>query len=208
MKRCVIVGGADINRPERIRSMLREDDYVIYCDSGLRHREALGAEPSLIVGDFDSHENPNLPVETIVLPRAKDDTDTVYAVREAVKRGFNEFLLIGVIGARLDHTIGNVSILLKLDSLKKKATIVDDYSEMVIVSREQAVIDGEVSYFSLLAVDGTARGITITGAKFPLSDAEITPEYQYGVSNEVLPGQTAAVTVKEGRLLLVKVYKE
>ena len=143
-----------------------------------------------------------------MLPRAKDDTDTVYAVREAVKRGFNEFLLIGVIGARLDHTIGNVSILLKLDSLKKKATIVDDYSEMVIVSREQAVIDGEVSYFSLLAVDGTARGITITGAKFPLSDAEITPEYQYGVSNEVLPGQTAAVTVKEGRLLLVKVYKE
>ena len=208
MKRCVIVGGADINRPERIRSMLREDDYVIYCDSGLRHREALGAEPSLIVGDFDSHENPSLPVETIVLPRAKDDTDTVYAVREAVKRGFNEFLLIGVIGARLDHTIGNVSILLKLDSLKKKATIVDDYSEMVIVSREQALIDGEVSYFSLLAVDGTARGITITGAKFPLSDAEITPEYQYGVSNEVLPGQTAAVTVKEGRLLLVKVYKE
>ena len=208
MKRCVIVGGADISRAERIQSMLREDDYVIYCDSGLRHREALGAEPSLIVGDFDSHENPNLPVETIVLPRAKDDTDTVYAVREAVKRGFNEFLLIGVIGARLDHTIGNVSSLLKLDSLKKKATIVDDYSEMVIVSREQAVIDGEVSYFSLLAVDGTARGITITGAKFPLSDAEITPEYQYGVSNEVLPGQTAAVTVKEGRLLLVKVYKE
>ncbi len=208
MKRCVIVGGADICRAERIQSMLREDDYVIYCDSGLRHREALGAEPSLIVGDFDSHENPNLPVETIVLPRAKDDTDTVYAVREAVKRGFNEFLLIGVIGARLDHTIGNVSILLKLDSLKKKATIVDDYSEMEIVSRKKAKIDGEVSYFSLLAVDGTARGITITGAKFPLSDAEITPEYQYGVSNEVLPGQTAAVTVKEGRLLLVKVYKE
>jgi len=208
MRRCVIIGGADINRAERIRSMLRKDDYVIYCDSGLRHREALGAEPSLIVGDFDSHENPNLPVETIVLPRAKDDTDTVYAAREAVKRGFTEFLLVGVIGARLDHSIGNVSILLKLDSLGKKATIVDDYSEMEIVSKEKAVIDGAVSYFSLLAVDGTARGITITGAKFPLSDAEITPEYQYGVSNEVLPGQTAEVTVKEGRLLLVKVYKE
>lgn len=208
MRRCVIIGGADINRAERIRSMLRKDDYVIYCDSGLRHREALGAEPSLIVGDFDSHENPNLPVETIVLPRAKDDTDTVYAAREAVKRGFTEFLLVGVIGARLDHSIGNVSILLKLDSLGKKATIVDDYSEMEIVSKEKAVIDGAVSYFSLLAVDGTARGITITGAKFPLSNAEITPEYQYGVSNEVLPGQTAEVTVKEGRLLLVKVYKE
>ena len=206
MKRCVIVGGADINRAERIRSMIREDDYVIYCDSGLRHRDELGAEPSLIVGDFDSFENPNLPVETIVLPRAKDDTDTVYAVKEALKRGFEEFLLIGVIGARLDHTIGNVSILLMLDSLGKKAAILDDYSEMEIVSKEKAVIDEGVSYFSLLAVDGTAKGITITGALFPLMDAEITPEYQYGVSNEVLPGQAAAVTVKEGRLLLVKVY--
>ena len=208
MKRCVIVGGADIKRTERIRGLLRKDDYVIYCDSGLRHRDDLGAEPSLIVGDFDSHENPNLPVETIVLPRAKDDTDTVYAVKEALKRGFTEFLLIGVIGARFDHTLGNVSILLKLDSLGKKATIIDDYSEMEVVSRKKAIIDEGVSYFSLLAVDGTARGITITGAKFPLSDAEITSEYQYGVSNEVLPGQTAAVTVKEGRLLLVKVYKE
>ncbi len=206
MNRCVIVGGADINRTERVRSMLREDDYVIYCDSGLRHMEALEAKPSLIVGDFDSHEKPDLPVETIVLPRAKDDTDTVYAVKEALKRGFEDFLLIGVIGARLDHTLGNVSILLMLDSLGKKAVIVDDYSEMGIVSREKAVIDDSVSYFSLLAVDGAARGITITGAKFPLSDAEITPDYQYGVSNEVLPGQAAAVNVKEGRLLLVKVY--
>ena len=206
MNRCVILGGADINRMEWVRSMLREEDYVIYCDSGLRHLETLGAKPSLIVGDFDSHENPDLPVETIVLPRAKDDTDTVYAVKEALKRGFEEFLLIGVIGARLDHTIGNVSILLMLDSLGKKAAILDDYSEMEIVSREKAEIDDGVSYFSLLAVDGTAKGITITGAKFPLSNAEITPEYQYGVSNEVLPGQVATVTVKEGRLLLVKVY--
>lgn len=206
MKRCVIVGGAEIKNYVAIKKRLLEDDYVIYCDSGLRHREVLGSEPSLIVGDFDSHENPNLPVETIVLPRAKDDTDTVYAVKEALKRGFTEFLLVGVIGARFDHTLGNVSILLKLDSLGKKATIVDDYSEMEVVSRKKTVIGEGVSYFSLLTVDGTAKGITITGAKFPLSDAEITSEYQYGVSNEVLPGQTATVTVKEGRLLLVKVY--
>ena len=206
MKRCVIIGGAEIKNYDALKRQFREDDYVIFCDSGLRHMEMLEVEPSLIVGDFDSHENPNLPVETIVLPRAKDDTDTVYAVKEALKRGFEEFLLIGVIGARLDHTIGNVSILLMLDSLGKKAAILDDYSEMEIVSKEKAVIDEGVSYFSLLAVDGTAKGITITGALFPLTDAEITPEYQYGVSNEVLPGQAAAVTVKEGRLLLVKVY--
>ena len=206
MKRCVIVGGADINNYEFIRQTLCADDYVIFCDSGLKHLEQLQVKPNLIVGDFDSHENPHLAVETIVLPCEKDDTDTVYAVKEAVKRGFDDFLLVGVVGARLDHTLGNVSILLYLDSLGKKGCILDDYSEMEIVSSESASIDSAYSYFSLLNITGCAQGITITGAKYPLSSGEITCEYQYGISNEVLPGQTAQVSVAHGRLLLIKVW--
>ncbi len=207
MGRCVIVGGADINNYAFIREKLRADDYVIFCDSGLKHLENLQVQPSLIVGDFDSHENPHLDVETIVLPCEKDDTDTVFAVKEAIKRGFDDFLLIGVIGARLDHTLGNVSILLYLDSLGKKGCIIDDYSEMEIVSSEPVSICDDYSFFSLLNISGCAKGITITGAKYPLVDGEISCEYQYGVSNEVLPGQVAVVSVKEGKLLLIKIRK-
>ena len=36
--------------------------------------------------------------------------------------------------------------------------------------------------------------------------SEITSEYQFGISNEVLPGRTARISVREGRLLLVKVF--
>ena len=204
MDRCVIVGGADINNYEYIRSTLRQNDYVIFCDSGLKHLEALRVQPGLIVGDFDSHDNPHLTVETIVLPCEKDDTDTVYAVKEAVKRGFDDFLLIGVVGARLDHTLGNVSILLYLDSLEKRGCIIDDYSEMEIVSEKPVSVTNDYSFFSLLNITGCAKGITITGAKYPLTDAEISCEYQYGVSNEVLPGETAVVSVKCGKLLLIK----
>ena len=150
MKRCVIVGGADINNYEYIKNCLHNDDFVVFCDSGLKHLEYLQVTPGLIVGDFDSHKNPNLDVETIVLPCEKDDTDTVYAVKEAIKRGFDEFLLIGVIGGRLDHTLGNVSILLHLESLGKKGKIIDDYSEMEIVSKEPAFIDDSYAFFSLL----------------------------------------------------------
>ena len=77
MKRCVIVGGADIGNYAYIREAFTADDYVVFCDSGLRHMEQLRARPSLIVGDFDSHENPHLDAETIVLPCEKDDTDMV-----------------------------------------------------------------------------------------------------------------------------------
>ena len=208
MKRCVIVGGAEINNYEFIREKLCTADYVIFCDSGLTHLEHLQVKPSLIVGDFDSHENPRLDVETIVLPCEKDDTDTVFAVKEAIKRGFENFLLIGVVGARLDHTIGNVSILLYLDSLGKKGCIMDDYSEMEIVSEMPVSITNDYSFFSILNITGCAKGITITGAKYPLADAEITCEYQYGVSNEVLPGETAAVSVKHGKLLLIKIQNQ
>jgi len=207
MERCVIVGGADISGYEYIKSQIRDDDFFIYCDGGLKHMEKLDRKPGLIVGDFDSHEDPHMDVETITLPCEKDDTDTYFAVKEAIKRGYADFLLIGVVGNRFDHTMGNISILLYLDSRGKKGMIIDDYSVMQIVSDEPVYIDDSYSYFSLLNISGTAKGIDITGAKYPLENGEITPEYQYGISNEVLPGKAAGVSVKEGRLLLVKVLR-
>ena len=213
-RRCVIVGGAPIIDYQNLIPYLREDDYLVFCDCGLKHlqmlQEAKGSVlvPDLIVGDFDSYENPHLDVETIVLPCIKDDTDTVFAVKEAVKRGFLDFLLVGVIGARLDHSLCNVSLLLYLDSLGKTGCIIDDYSEMEIVSSKAALIDERYSFFSLLNITGSAKGINISGAKYELTDAEISCEYQYGVSNEVTPGKTATVSVADGKLLLIKIRKE
>ena len=205
MKRCIIMGSAKINNYDKIREYLNPDDFFIFCDGGLKHCEALGFTPNLIVGDFDSHNNPNLPIETIVLPCEKDDTDTVYAVKEAVSRGFSEFLLIGVIGERFDHSLGNISILLMLDSLSKTAKIIDDYSEIELVSKQPVYISDSFSYFSLLNITGKADGICIENAKYNLTNGTITCEYQYGVSNEVLPGKVAKVTVNDGQLLLIKI---
>lgn len=207
-RRCVIVGGAGIKDYQGVWEYLNPDDFNIFCDSGLCHREALGIAPHLIVGDFDSHPNPRLDVETIVLPCEKDDTDTVFAVKEAVRRGFDDFLLLGAAGGRLDHTLGNLSILLSLHAQGRRAMLVDDYAEIEVVGREPVVIGGEFPFFSLLNISGTARGITIEGAKYPLRDGEILCTYQYGVSNEVLPGQRAVVSVQDGALLLVKVRRD
>ena len=206
MQRCVIIGNADIMEYDRVKKCLKADDFFIFCDGGLKHMDALGVKPNLIIGDFDSASNPHMDVETITLPCEKDDTDTFYAVKEAVKRGFEEFLLAGVVGNRFDHTMGNISILLYLDSIGKKGIIIDDYSEMEIVSDKPVYVEDEYSYFSLLNMTGCAKGIKIEGAKYPLDDGEITCEYQYGISNEVLPGQKACISVSEGKLLLVKVF--
>ena len=205
-KRCVIIGGAGIEDYGLMRGWLRGDDYVIYCDSGLRHMEGLGARPSLIVGDFDSCDDPHMDVETITLPVAKDDTDSVYAARVGEARGFTEFLLLGVVGARTDHTLVNLYILTMLADCGCRGVIVDDWSEMELICAgdEPAQVEDKYPFFSLVALEGPARGVTIKNAKFCIEDAQIGPSYQYATSNEVLPGKTAEITIKEGRLLLIK----
>ena len=204
MKRCVIVGGAVIRHYEEIRQYLQPDDFIVCCDSGLKHRERLGIVPDLIIGDFDSSEDPGLPVETIVLPREKDDTDTMAAVREMVRRGFERFLLLGVFGDRLDHTLANVYILTWLDNRGKEALAVDDFSEMEVVSWKPAYITDRFPFFSLLNITGLSEGVTIKNAGYPLENAAISGEYQFAVSNEPLPGKTAEVTVRKGSLLLIR----
>ena len=208
VNRYVVVGGADIGDYSYIKSLLKEDDLFIYCDSGLRHMEGLGRKPDLVVGDFDSHDVPHLECETIILPREKDDTDTSFTVKQAIQRGCRELLLVGAAGNRQDHTLVNLYLLFLLDSRHIKAILADDYSEMEVVSKEPVYIDDSCCYFSLLNMTGKAEGVTITGAKYPLENGSIGYEEQYATSNEVLPGQKACISVLEGRLLLMRIRKD
>ena len=249
MSRCVIVGGAVIDDYDVIRGYLKPEDFYIICDCGLRHETGLGVKPDLVVGDFDSWEQPdvqngagvfvvaeedalqehlkigtvysdnntsfdgvlgskNRGTEVIVLPHRKDDTDTVFAVKEGIRRGFDEFLLLGMTGQRMDHTFANVYTLLMLEELGKRAMIVDDFSEMEIVGNKPVLIDSSFPYFSLISLAGTARHVDIEDAVFPLTDGEIRSDYQYAVSNEVLPGKIVRVSVGEGKLLLIRIRRD
>ena len=209
MNKCIIVGGVSINRTDLIYKYIDESDFVIACDSGIENCNALGIKPDLIIGDFDSHKKPDTDIETITLPVVKDDTDTMFAAKEAVKRGFDEIVLLGAVGDRIDHTLANVYILSYLNNNSAKGMIVDDYSEMLLIGEHGENI-GQISddykYFSLICLEGEVEGVTIKNAKYTLDNGVITPNHQYATSNEVLPGKVAEVTIKKGRALLVKVF--
>ena len=206
-KRCVVGGAAKIPKYKERKKYLKKDDFFIYCDAGLSHEERLGHRADMIVGDFDSSENPLRPTETIVLPHIKDDTDTAYAVKEAMRRGFTEFVLVGVIGGRLDHTLGNVALLNMIASAGLHGIAVDDHSEIEVVT-DKAEVDPRFPYFSLLNITGQCAGITIENALYPLDNGELTVDFPLGVSNEPLPGKTAKITVGKGRALLIRVRGE
>ena len=208
MSRCVIVSAGEVHNYGRAISLLRKDDFFIFCDGGLDHAAGLCVKPDLIVGDFDSCDSDLFAkyegqCEIIKLPREKDDTDTLYATKLAVERGFNDFLFLGAMGGRFDHALANVSVLLYLDGLGKKAVLADDFSEMQIVGKDPFYIEDKYSYFSVLTIAGGVSGVTIKNAKYPLENASLSADFQLGVSNEVLPGKTAEVSVEHGRVLVV-----
>ena len=208
-KRCVIVGGADIGDYARVKQYLREDDAVVFCDSGLKHMEALGVKPALIVGDFDSHCNPHLDVETIVLPCEKDDTDTVFAVKTMVQRGYDDFLLIGVIGARLDHTLANLQSLAFLLRHRARGYLYDQNFVYTAIENETLTLtrEGEWGIVSLFSMGDRAEHITLEGLQYPLTDGTIDCGFPLGVSNEITDDY-AEIEVREGRLLVVLSGKE
>ena len=76
---------------------------------------------------------------------------------------------------------------------------------ILTLSEKPVRIRDTYRFFSLLNISGHARGVDIKNAKYPLENAEITCEYQYGISNEVLPGKEAVVSVADGKLLLIKI---
>ena len=203
--RCIIVsGGVFSPAPEQ-----QPGDFVIACDRGYAYCERLGLMPDLFIGDFDSYSGavaPGVAVERLI--PEKDDTDTGHAITYALAHGFRTLVLTCALGGRLDHTLVNVYLLVMLREQGKRALLVDDYAEMELIGSEPTEISDKYPFYSLVNITGTARGITETGCKFPLDNGEIRCDYQYGTSNEVLPGQTAVVSVKEGNLLLIRDFPE
>ena len=206
-RRAVVIAGGEIISYERVRSFLKPEDYYIFCDSGLFHKEGLNVEPDLIIGDFDSHEKVDTGSEIITLPEMKDDTDFLSGVKLALKRGFKDFLLLGMTGRRMDHTLCNLYLLSCIKSHHGRALIVDDWSEMEVVEKEEVFISDSYAYFSLIAWKGKCEGVNIENALYPLSSAVIEPEYQYGISNEPLKGGSR-VWVEKGSLLLIKDWRK
>ena len=135
----------------------------------------------------------------------KDDTDSVYAIKEAIARGYKDILIVGAIGDRFDHSLVNAYALMLINDLGASGKIVDDYSEMTLIDNStSAEIEPNWRYFSLIVISGTARGVTIKNAKYNLDKATINPKYQYAISNEVKGNGPARVSVEEGVLLLIK----
>ena len=198
--RCVVLGGGPI-RPQEI-ALIRPNDTIWAADAGLLAAQQFGLYPELCLGDWDSCPQPHRE-NLIVLPTEKDDTDTHYAARLIVQHGFSDGLLLGGIGGRLDHTIANMNTVLWLTRAGVRCWMVgQDAAVSALHEGSLRLPRREACYFSIFAADGTAEGVSLSGMKYPLENAQITASFPVGVSNEIL-ADWGEVSVKKGSLYLV-----
>lgn len=180
------------------------DDLVVACDGGYPAAARRGWHVDLAVGDFDSYKGPIAPgTEVFTAPPMKDDTDAMLGARMALKRGCDDFLLLGAFGGRLDHTVANFQTMAWLCSHGARA--------QARASRNRAWVikDGTLTlprmagwHLSVFAWGGPCAGVTLRGVAYPLTEHLLEPDLALGVSNEFAE-DAARITAGNGMLLVV-----
>jgi thiamine pyrophosphokinase len=187
----VVLGGGPLS-PRAVTEVL-DDATVIAADSGLDHAVAAGLRPTVLVGDLDSisahgkmwayaHE---LDIEQH--EPDKDATDTELALARAAATDASQLLVLGAAGERFDHALGTLAalgnpLLARFEAIR---VLLDDTVVHIIHAGRSVSLDlPPDTLFSLFALHGACRGIEVTGARWPLTDAVLEPSSTRGVSNE------------------------
>lgn len=193
--------------------------FVIAADGGARHAVPLGLRIDAWIGDGDSIDPGQLDALAAAgatierVPTDKDETDTELAVARAVASGARRIAVLGALGgARLDHALGNVALLVSPVLADVDAAIYDAAGARVTaiaapgpggaaVRRSLPGRSGDV--VSLLPIGGDAIGVTTSGLRYPLADETLELGRTRGVSN-VRTSNEATVTLRAGRVLVIE----
>ena len=176
-------------------------DLIIAADGGYAALQALGVQADLVVGDFDSLGYVPDAEEIVQHPVRKDDPDSLLAIRLGLERGYRNFVIVGAIGGRLDHTFANLQALLFLRDHGARGVLYGDGFVATAVSNGSITIEGD-GLFSVFSFDPTAKGVYLRNASFPLENAELTNNFPLGLSNEFI-GKPATIGVEDGTLLVM-----
>ncbi len=211
MKRCVIVGGGEVKDFTYARQLMQEADFVIAADRGYERCLEMNIKPHLLLGDFDSYEG-KLPKDCPILtyPVEKDDTDTMLAIKEALGRGYDELLLLGMCGGRLDHSIANIQSLVYAAVRGVKASIMDEDLFITVLSGGQStrIPYREGFVLSVFSYSDRCQGVTLRDLYYPLEDGELDNGFPLGVSNHFLPEKDGFISIKEGVLLIISTREQ
>ena len=211
MKYLIVCGGEiDGDFAERL-IMSSGFEVIIAADRGMDFLYEHKITPDIIVGDFDSVKNEALSYfkekgmsDIHVLNPEKDDTDSECALQIALDHGADHIIIIGATGTRIDHVLGNISLLGKAMSEEKRAELLDTHNRIRMIDNELEIEKNKQygKYVSIIPVCKNNK-ITLEGFKYPLKDYTFEGFNTLGISNEIVD-DIAKITVNEGQYIVIE----
>lgn len=176
-------------------------DLVLCADMGWYIAQKAGFTPDIVIGDFDSGDAPDSglverhPVE-------KDDTDTMLCVKKGLALGYDDFLIVGGFGGRLDHTLANLQSLLYAVKRGARARMQDGRCRAEVTLSGRVTVPKTGGTLSVFAMGDVCRGVSIKGTKYDAENLTLTNSFPIGAGNSVIANE-AEIAVREGALLVM-----
>ena len=186
MKKCIILANGKPPKKSIISFFMRRGfDTLICADGGANSAMKINLNPDVIIGDLDSISTEALhkfrSVSKIIEIKRQNDTDVEKCLKYMIKKGFDEVLLMGVIGNRLDHTFCNLGIVLKFFSQISVSLVAEDsFLKPAKGNVKFKSFVGET--ISLYGFDRKTRIIS-SGLKYPLKNIALPFGVKESTSN-------------------------
>jgi len=185
-KTVVIICDGQFPRTEYPRYLIKSADFSICCDGALvkylRHSRSIFGEertPDLVIGDMDtlSEKMQARYSSLIVKVEEQEHNDQTKAVRWAISNveGIEQIYILGATGKRVDHTIGNASLLMEytrmfdLEGLGINIEMVSDTGTAFAVNDTFEMDCGIGRQVSIFSPDNSLN-IRSTGLEYPTDE--------------------------------------
>ena len=185
----ILLGGVLV-ADARVRALVA-GARVIAADGGIRHASALGLDPELWVGDFDSVSSADLATWCATprrsYPAEKDLSDGEIAIQAALEAGARRLVMLGALaGDRSDHAL--LHLLQALALSERGIAVVLSSGEEEAMPLLPGTMDLDLptgSLFSILAFS-ELTDLSVTAVKYPLDRVCISLGASRTLSNVAL----------------------
>lgn len=209
MKKCIIIANGQIPKKSTVNFLQKNGYKTIFCaDGGANHAYTLKIIPDYIIGDLDSIEKNVLEYfsnkSRIIQYNRQNDTDVEKCLKYAMKKKFDEAVLLSATGDRLDHSFCNLGIVIKFfDKIRIK--IIHQKSILFAASGRIKLETVKDEIISLYGLDARTE-ITSKGLKYSLAKAALPFGQKESTSNAAL-GNTVELNIKKGKIFIVRQFE-
>jgi len=202
----IIANGASC-QPELLGQLLEWSPLVVVLDSAIERVISLNIKVDVLLGDFDRDFNPEdyqtkqYPLEIVHTPD-QNKTDLEKALDYLIERKIPAVNIVWATGRRADHTITNLTNIVRYRDLIK-IVILDDHSKIFLLPNKFEKWYTAGTPISLIPI-GVVKGIHSQNLVYPLANDTLTIGYRTGSSNAVASDGLVTIEHSEGDLLLME----